>query len=1121
MGIPAYFRWISEKYPRIMVDCVEFVDIATGAERPIDASKPNPNGEFDNLYLDMNGIIHPCTHPEDSAPPTCEEEMFANVFAYVDRIFSIVRPRKLIYMAIDGVAPRAKINQQRSRRFRSAREAEEKRRLEYELRDEWDKQGLAVVEDEEEEEKGMPFDSNVITPGTPFMTRLSVALRGYLDDRIANTPGWKDVVVIFSDSSVPGEGEHKIAEYIRRERAETDYDPNIKHVMYGLDADLIMLALATHEVNFTILREEVFPKRRGQKHNNDAARSQAMQNDREPKQINTIMAEKAAELGLKTRAELGGKKPFHFLHVNILREYLDYEFKTDIENEIVAAGKSDEIGFNLERVLDDFVFLCFFVGNDFLPHLPTLDIREGAIDFLMELYKSQLPQIGYLTSSQGEVDFNRVRQLLFLVGEKEDQIFKERAEKEQRQTERMAREKEEKEAAKAATTNGDSKKDEETAPKSPKARGKRAHQSKHQGYQDAVFTMATIELGQREAPSLDARMNRKRQKTEHTSTDFAMVTGDGDGDESDKNDAKKNKTEMPVVKKSKTEYKEALQQRIRQRNELEVVDNIKLGEVGWKDRYYLKKFGWGPEHREQKIMLLRKYIEGLQWVMKYYYVGCVSWGWYYPYHYAPFASDLVDCDVNAEDMKFEIGKPFQPFSQLQAVMPASSGKLVLPKCYSDLMTDPNSPIIDYYPENFELDLNGKRFAWQGVALLPFIDEGRLNAALSPLQNLLTEEEKERNSFGECCVVLHRDSALGQARSKKESEDGSELKRVPVEAAFGQLFGKTSYPLTKYGGNKSVVFTLTFELLKFKPHSSQLLPAAIPPRAVLNDATRSDSRRSGWKQARFGSLGRAAKDIIMDRNRRIGRDGSRGRGRPRSMGSSRTGYLPNAPVINRPAYGNQAASNMFGGLGSQQQQPQQQQQQPNWMRGHRSSYPPRSSRGQSSRGQQAQGYYPSHQRHQSRNRRQADSQGTQRPQMDVYRAPSNYGGYYTAGAGQESAMWNGSQQMQTDWQSRGAATPGWGQSNNGSYQGYNMGGYNYNGQQAAMPGGGNGYYGGYQGGYQSQGAAGGADGGSGGGLAGPTAGTLRFPSEDGRTGQQDQQQMQRYDQRGWNNSGGYQ
>ncbi len=67
----------------------------------MDISKPNPNGEeFDNLYLDMNGIVHPCSHPEDRPPPATEEEMMLAIFAYTDRVFNMVRPRKLLLIAV-------------------------------------------------------------------------------------------------------------------------------------------------------------------------------------------------------------------------------------------------------------------------------------------------------------------------------------------------------------------------------------------------------------------------------------------------------------------------------------------------------------------------------------------------------------------------------------------------------------------------------------------------------------------------------------------------------------------------------------------------------------------------------------------------------------------------------------------------------------------------------------------------------------------------------------------------------------------------------------------------------------------------------------------------------------
>ena len=146
-------------------------------------------------------------------------------------------------MAVDGVAPRAKMNQQRGRRFRSAKEAE--------LNEKKAKDRGEKLPDE------VRFDSNCITPGTPFMVRLQEQLKYFVNNKISTDGLWRQCKVILSGHETPGEGEHKIMDFIRHEKSLPGYDPNTRHCLYGLDADLIMLGLCSHDPHFSLLREEV------------------------------------------------------------------------------------------------------------------------------------------------------------------------------------------------------------------------------------------------------------------------------------------------------------------------------------------------------------------------------------------------------------------------------------------------------------------------------------------------------------------------------------------------------------------------------------------------------------------------------------------------------------------------------------------------------------------------------------------------------------------------------------------------------------------------------------------------------------------------------------------------
>jgi 5'-3' exoribonuclease 2 len=324
MGVPTFFRWLSRKYPKIVVDVVEeeWNELPNGERIPPDTSRPNPNGiEFDCLYLDMNGIIHPCFHPENKPQPESEEEILNAIYEYIDRLFAIVRPRRLLYLAIDGVAPRAKMNQQRSRRFRAVKEALQKAEDEEIVRQDLVARGLLTPQEAQaqRERAARRLDSNIITPGTAFMDHVAQGLRGYIQRRLTSDPGWRGLTVILSDASVPGEGEHKIMQFIRRQRHQPGYDPNTRHVLYGLDADLIMLALATHEPHFHILREVVLMNTTTNCHRCGLPGHHAFEC------MTVLTAPRNSTLASAPTSQPVAREkrvPYQFLRVNVLREYL-------------------------------------------------------------------------------------------------------------------------------------------------------------------------------------------------------------------------------------------------------------------------------------------------------------------------------------------------------------------------------------------------------------------------------------------------------------------------------------------------------------------------------------------------------------------------------------------------------------------------------------------------------------------------------------------------------------------------------------------------------------------------------------------------------------------------------
>jgi 5'-3' exoribonuclease 2 len=822
MGVPTFFKWVCTRYPKVIKDAVEKSCVEVdGRDVPVDYEEPNPNGiEFDNLYLDMNGIIHPCCHPEDGLMPESEDVMYTNIVNYTDRLIRILRPRKLLYIAIDGVAPRAKMNQQRARRYRAAQEALEQAREEAKILNQFEKLGKALPNVRQ------LWDSNVITPGTPFLERIGHLLRWYVADRMTNDPLWKVLGfrVITSDAHAPGEGEHKIMDFIRKQRMQPAFNPNTTHCLYGADADLIMLGLATHEVSFYIIREVVI-------HIEEQRCYLCNKSGHLPADCTGAADELGEDESTEAPEEsesLTLKKPFQIISIAILREYLEHQFS--------RFADSLPFSFDFERCIDDFVFICFFVGNDFLPHLPSLSIREGSIDQMMILYLEILPTLGDYLTDAGTVNLPQVDVFLEYLGKLEDEVFKQRLEREDR------------------------------------FRSQRAQGRTMQGYGSQAADAAAAK--KRKIPQ-DANLVQARKLLSSLTSSLTVVKkpigGSIDTEVFQEQTSAIVIEDVPVTRQevmaSTDEFYDQVRHKLRDKQDLgdAFPDRIRLGEgsdFSWKQRYYFNKFKVRQEDIPDFVMRIRQaYVEGICWVLGYYYQGVPSWTWYYPYHYAPFASDLVGCDSLRcnQAAYFTKGEPFQPFYQLISVLPPKSANPAgLPSGMVELMTSPSSEIIDFFPEDFALDLNGKKFLWQAVVLLPFIKEERLLSVLGDYfrSHPLTEEENVRNSLNRHeLVVPARDCLAPQLEDLERKAEGAttQLADMPYTDARGHgttLFGRIYNSSST--GKKSVIRTMiasesdvenpacvSAEIEDPHPHPSrpqhmcQLLPGSNPNPPVLD------------------------------------------------------------------------------------------------------------------------------------------------------------------------------------------------------------------------------------------------------------------------------------------------
>lgn len=600
MGVPKFFRWLSERYPAISMLIAD-----------------NHIPEFDALYLDMNGIIHNCTHKDSDSPAfrLTEDQMFIAIFNYIEHLYGKIKPKQLFFMAVDGVAPRAKMNQQRARRFRTALDAEN-------AKEKAISQGVEMPKED-------PFDSNCITPGTEFMAKLTQQLKYFINKKVSEDKDWQGVEIVLSGHEVPGEGEHKVMEYIRRAKAQPGYHPNMRHCLYGLDADLIMLGLLSHDPHFCLLREEVTFGRQVQK---------------KPKELE--------------------HQNFFLLHLSMVREYLELEFQ-ELHQEGVLG-----FPFDMERVIDDFILMAFFVGNDFLPNLPNLHINEGALALMFKVYKETLPKMGGYINENGVINLERLGTLIDSLSDVEHRFFEvENSDEQWVQAKRKGVEGTSEPARKPQgfSVTPDQKKIFKSVKKYVLNRPEKAADVK------------PLDL----PPTLPAR---DRKFVEQLADDLRLPWTTV----SDEQGERFIRLQFPVNEDDDEEEDEEASMAVHR--VLRKYDNAKIEELSpeeaqeaaerkyeekfqeWKDTYYQTKFGWGLDDHEEMRQLTENYVQGLQWVLFYYYKGIASWPWYFRYHYAPMISGKRRPSVSytlSDNFRCEEGSQgeygFQAWEAIQAV----------------------------------------------------------------------------------------------------------------------------------------------------------------------------------------------------------------------------------------------------------------------------------------------------------------------------------------------------------------------------------------------------------------------------------------------------------------------
>ena len=547
MGIPSYFSKVVKAYRHILKDLKYLSHV-------------------NNLYMDCNSLIYDAVknNPtyDKSRQREYEKEIIRMVCSKIDYYVSVLKPKDRVFIAFDGVAPVAKLSQQRDRRYKSWYTAQIQRDIE----------GAVYKE---------VWNTSAITPGTNFMQQLNEEVSIYFEKKMEDSTGVeKPLEYIISSSSEEGEGEHKIFDYMRT-YPEYHNSPDTVTLVYGLDADLIMLTLNHLHItkNLYLFRET-------------------------PEFIksvdSTLDANKDYLLDIPELAASIVK----YIHSD------GADMKEGTRDLTKLKGNSDK---DISRITD-YIFMCFLLGNDFMPHFPALNIRTVGIDILLNVYRETLGKTDKYLTEGTKIVWKNVHEFIEHIAKQEDTLLME----------------EHKKRDKFARRFGD-------------GGGGGGRHNNVTNMRDNRFERNTF----------NQNKNQNHKNDKKALDDTEEVLGEG-VDIQQMEDL----LMLPMKERSVEKY-------------------INPYAKDWEYRYYKALFDIEITDERRKQICVN-YLEGLEWTFHYYMAGCIDWKWCYNYHYAPLFKDLVKYipHMDTEFLKHKEKEPIEDFVQLCYVLPRQNLNLL-------------------------------------------------------------------------------------------------------------------------------------------------------------------------------------------------------------------------------------------------------------------------------------------------------------------------------------------------------------------------------------------------------------------------------------------------------------